>query len=328
MATLNTRISLKRDLATAWESNNPVLLIGELGYDSTHKYIKIGDGTTAWNALDEIHIDIDNVDRLDTIDTNTTYQLVTEDSLTYKLQSKEKNGSSWTDVASFTLPDLTTLNFSKLDAAQGKIITGLEQKDGLLSATVRDVVSADIPLLPTSTVDGLPAELTAIKSDIADLAPYQEGQTPVGGDVVVCTSGDSADKEFVWAQACWHEFGKEGVYATKAELEAAIDRIAANEGNISKRSNEVIPALDGRLSDVEELADANAAGISTLSTVTIPALDARLVTAETKLSDIEDGAQVNVIEGITLNGNTFSVDSATKIASLSVDVIDCGTSEV
>ena len=37
--------------AAEWESQNPVLGVGVFGYDSTNKITKIGDGTTAWNAL-------------------------------------------------------------------------------------------------------------------------------------------------------------------------------------------------------------------------------------------------------------------------------------
>ena len=37
--------------AAEWESQNPVLGAGVLGYDSTNDITKIGDGTTAWNAL-------------------------------------------------------------------------------------------------------------------------------------------------------------------------------------------------------------------------------------------------------------------------------------
>ena len=49
--TLNTRLVQKTDLAVNWETNNPVLLKGELGIAIDTGVIKIGDGTTAWNDL-------------------------------------------------------------------------------------------------------------------------------------------------------------------------------------------------------------------------------------------------------------------------------------
>lgn len=45
------QLQLRRDTAATWASVNPVLAQGELGLDLTNKTFKIGDGTTAWNAL-------------------------------------------------------------------------------------------------------------------------------------------------------------------------------------------------------------------------------------------------------------------------------------
>ena len=53
MATRNLTVKLqvRRDTAANWESRNPILAAGEIGYDTTNKLTKIGDGTTAWNNL-------------------------------------------------------------------------------------------------------------------------------------------------------------------------------------------------------------------------------------------------------------------------------------
>ena len=54
MATKNltVKMQVRRDTADNWESKNPVLAAGELGFDTTNKQTKIGDGSTAWNDLD------------------------------------------------------------------------------------------------------------------------------------------------------------------------------------------------------------------------------------------------------------------------------------
>ena len=44
-------IQIKRGLSTAWASVNPVLAQGEFGYESDTESLKVGDGTTSWNAL-------------------------------------------------------------------------------------------------------------------------------------------------------------------------------------------------------------------------------------------------------------------------------------
>ena len=49
--TLTARLKQKYDTATNWGTNNPILLAGELGFESDTGKFKVGDGTTAWNSL-------------------------------------------------------------------------------------------------------------------------------------------------------------------------------------------------------------------------------------------------------------------------------------
>ena len=45
------KIQLRRDTAANWTTANPVLAQGEEGHEIDTGRRKIGDGTTAWNAL-------------------------------------------------------------------------------------------------------------------------------------------------------------------------------------------------------------------------------------------------------------------------------------
>lgn len=45
------RMYCRDDTAANWSSNNPTLLSGEIGYDTTNRIFKVGDGATAWNSL-------------------------------------------------------------------------------------------------------------------------------------------------------------------------------------------------------------------------------------------------------------------------------------
>lgn len=47
----NMRILVRRDKAAEWEKVNPVLLIGEAGYETDERGLKYGDGFTRWNDL-------------------------------------------------------------------------------------------------------------------------------------------------------------------------------------------------------------------------------------------------------------------------------------
>lgn len=49
--TVSSRIKHATKTSSTWSTNNPVLLEGEIGVDSTNHILKVGDGTTAWNSL-------------------------------------------------------------------------------------------------------------------------------------------------------------------------------------------------------------------------------------------------------------------------------------
>lgn len=135
--TLNTRIRLKYDTLENWQTNNPVLLAGEVaivsiptgtddsGFQSLPAIaIKVGDGTTNFNTLSYTQAIAGDVyswakaatkptytaseisglsDFIgETIsDTNTKYQIVAGSTPTsIKLQSSETGEAPWTDVGS------------------------------------------------------------------------------------------------------------------------------------------------------------------------------------------------------------------------------------
>ena len=51
MATINANICIRRDTAANWTSNNPTMLVGEIGYETDTGNFKIGTGSTAWASL-------------------------------------------------------------------------------------------------------------------------------------------------------------------------------------------------------------------------------------------------------------------------------------
>ena len=57
-------IQLRRDMAANWTSANTALAHGELGVESDTLKIKIGDGQTAWTALDYLVDPIEVADAL------------------------------------------------------------------------------------------------------------------------------------------------------------------------------------------------------------------------------------------------------------------------
>jgi hypothetical protein len=51
---MGVSVQFRRGTAAQWTSSDPVLLAGELGYETDTKRWKIGDGTTAWGSLDYV----------------------------------------------------------------------------------------------------------------------------------------------------------------------------------------------------------------------------------------------------------------------------------
>ena len=57
-----TLLQLRKGTASAWVAANPVLEVGEPGFESDTKKFKIGDGTTAWNQLRYVSVDGGSLD--------------------------------------------------------------------------------------------------------------------------------------------------------------------------------------------------------------------------------------------------------------------------
>lgn len=49
--TIKVRLKQRAALAAEWTESNPILLLGEIGYESNTGYFKFGDGVSSWNSL-------------------------------------------------------------------------------------------------------------------------------------------------------------------------------------------------------------------------------------------------------------------------------------
>lgn len=52
-----SKFQMRRDSSTNWSSTNPVLASGELGFETNTGLLKVGNGTSAWNALSYVGTD-------------------------------------------------------------------------------------------------------------------------------------------------------------------------------------------------------------------------------------------------------------------------------
>ena len=53
---MKTKIQIRRDTATNWTNNNPILSAGEFGLESDTQRIKVGNGSTAWTSRPYINV--------------------------------------------------------------------------------------------------------------------------------------------------------------------------------------------------------------------------------------------------------------------------------
>ena len=61
-------IRLRRDTASNWTLNNPVLRVGEPGVETDTRKLKFGDGVTPWRTLSYAGVDINDSIFLESID--------------------------------------------------------------------------------------------------------------------------------------------------------------------------------------------------------------------------------------------------------------------
>lgn len=55
---INNLIQFRKGSYSDWYSSNPILASGEPGFDTTNNIFKIGDGTSNWNDLSGIDLDL------------------------------------------------------------------------------------------------------------------------------------------------------------------------------------------------------------------------------------------------------------------------------
>lgn len=53
---VNSKIQVRKGIASDWNSANPVLASGEPGYDTTNGALKIGNGSLSWNQLNYVGV--------------------------------------------------------------------------------------------------------------------------------------------------------------------------------------------------------------------------------------------------------------------------------
>lgn len=304
--------------------------------------LKAGDGTSNFNALSFLSgkaADVynwakaaakpsytaDEISGLDEYiageieDTDTQYQIVLDGSNDHilKLQSKPKGGQSWTDAGSITLPDdsyndtAITGRVSALEALVGDTAVATQIATAISAlANVYDTKGAAAQALTDAKAyaDGKDAAIAAAKS-AADAA--QDDVDALTTDVQANTSAiatlngtgaGSVQKQVADAVAQIVADAPEA-YDTLKEIS---DWISSHAGDASEMNS----AIQQNTADIGELETAVAGKVDKVSGKQLSTND-YTTTEKNKLSGIEAGAQVNVIETVQVNGSPVSPSGKT-----------------
>lgn len=152
-------------------------------------------------------------------DTDTTYQLVAvaDSAYTYKLQSKTKNGTTWSDVSTINLSAADTrltalenkvgedtiadqiaaaigeLDYAGVTAPVGSVISSISQSNGIISAASRALTEKDIPTLSIAKTSGLQDALDG-KQDALSFDGTLSASNKVATQTTVSNAINNLDK--------------------------------------------------------------------------------------------------------------------------------------
>ena len=304
--------------------------------------LKAGDGTSNFNALSFMSgkaADVynwakaaakpsytaDEISGLDEYiageieDTDTQYQIVLDGSNDHvlKLQSKPKGGQSWTDAGSITLPD---------DSYNDTAITG---RVSALETLVGDTaVATQIATAISALADVYDAKGAAAQA-LTDAKAYADGK-----DAAIAAAQSAADaaqddvdaltedvQSNTSAIATLNGTGAGSVQKQVADAVAQIVADAPEAYDTLKEISDWISSHSGDASEMNSAIQQNTADIGELETAVAGKVDKvegkqlstndYTTTEKNKLSGIEAGAQVNVIETVQVNGSPVSPSGKT-----------------
>lgn len=247
-------------------------------------------------------------------DTDTQYQIVMDGSNDHvlKLQSKPKGGQSWTDAGSITLPD---------DSYNDTAITG---RVSALETLVGDTaVATQIATAVSALADVYDAKGAAAQA-LTDAKAYADGK-----DAAIAAAQSAADAAQDDVDALTEDvqantsaiatLNGAGAGSVQKQVADAVAQIVADAPEAYDTLKEISDWISSHASDASEMNSAiqqNAADIGELETAVAGKVDKvsgkqlstndYTTTEKNKLSGIEAGAQVNVIETVQVNGSPVS----------------------
>lgn len=199
---MSIRVQIRRDLAAAWTSADPVLAQGEMGYETDTGKLKFGDGSTVWTSL--IYFDATS------LVLSTRGDIVVRDvsNVTNRLavgtsgQALYSDGFDvlWDDVSPLALPLSTRGDILVRDSGNVNARLGIGTSGEILSSDGTDISWEPTKLIGFSDLDNklvIPAYRAWISASTSSVSalPSSDGTTVIltvegsgGGNFDICLS--------------------------------------------------------------------------------------------------------------------------------------------
>jgi hypothetical protein len=299
------KIQFRRDTQNNWTNNDPILLPGELAWDTTDNSFKIGDGISRWTTIDVVSADWDTVLNLPPTFVPTTENVqdivgamisgnteagiaVTYDDATGKLNFNVGDPSlsvSGDATATATMTDLGNTNLA-LTLANTAVTAGsyggasdvpvitVDSKGRITAATTTAVAGVDNVAYDQDTgvltIDTSDGTTHTVDIDVGDDDSPEFAAITVAGNITIAGTVDGRDIALDESNATTDRALIRTEMATNET-----DRDTSEAAAISTAINNLVDASPGTLDTLNELALAIGDDANHVTTMT------NLITAET-----------------------------------------------
>lgn len=302
-----TPIKIRRGTAALWTSTNPILALGEMGFETDTLKIKFGDGTSGWTALAYANV-TDLSSKADVVHTHTVSQL-----------------SDATTIGKEILLDVTAADVrTTIGAGTSNLVIGTgagNAKAGNWVPSFSEVTGtiATNQLPPIAINDTFPvasqAAMLALTAQRGDMAIRSD----IGETFVLSTDSPSTLADWLIINAAGKVTsvaGRSGaVVLTKSDVGLS------NVDNTSDASKPVSTATQTALN-----LKANLASPTFTGTVTLPSTTNGLTKSNVGLSNVDNTSDANKpVSTATQTALNGKANSSHTHSSADILVIDGGT---
>ena len=318
------RIQFKRGLGSSWTSSNPILFVGECGFETDTGKLKVGNGTTAWNSLSYFFGDISGANLNDFGDVSVATP-TTGDILRW-------NGTSWVNdnIVTSDISDITATvsEINYIDGVTSSIQTQLNSKaptaDPTFTGTVSGVTKSMVGLGSVDNTSDSSKPVSTATQSALDLKSNIDSPSFTGVPAAPTAASTTSTTQIATTAFVQQEInalvdGAPVALNTLNELAAAINDDASYASTITTalglKAAIDSPTFTGTVSGVTKTmvglgsVDNTSDASKPVSTAQQTALDLKASLADPTFTGTATTNHLIVDGDFTANGTNFTVDN-------------------